>query len=185
MTKYIYEDNEVLKWASSFNSNYTKLLTTGKIEEKIIRSFIYGRPYQFTYSLTKSGPPCTFMNFQAIPIQFTNETLTNLSNELVFFINYSLQDPVEFKTSILNKVDLDWIIPAIPLFINPRMVPNVISVIDEEKLIFPNSENIESIKRTMINNWNKNKILWYSDNVPIMKMFYNKITTIISTNNKI
>ena len=28
----------------------------------------------------------------------------------------------------------------------------------------------------MINNWNKNNILWYSDDIPIMKNFYNKIS---------
>jgi len=64
------------------------------------------------------------------------------------------------------------------------MVPNAINVIDDSNIIYPNSEYIESIKRTMINNWNKNKILWYSDNVPIMKYFYNNITKIISTNNR-
>ena len=187
LSKVIFEDNSVLEWASKFNSNYMKLLTTGTIEERIIRSFIYGKPYQFTYSLVKSGPPYSLMNYQVIPVKFTNETLTNLSNQMVFYINYSLEagEYVELSASILNKVDLDWIIPAIPMFINPRMVPNIISVGEEKELIFPNSEYIERIKRTMINNWNKNKILWYSDTVPIMNMFYNKITKIISTNNKI
>jgi len=34
----------------------------------------------------------------------------------------------------------------------------------------------------MINKWNKNKIIWYSENLPIMKYFYNNINKII--NNK-
>ena len=160
-----------------------KVLTTGTLEEKIIRSFIYGRPNQLTYSLNKSGPPNSIINFLIIPVKF-KQTLAELSNELVFYIKYDKQDDnPEIEASILSKVDFDWLIPANPLLINPSMVPDIINI-NNSKLFFPNSEYIYRIKKMMINNWNKNKILWYSEDMPIMKNFYNKISKLFSTNNR-
>ena len=182
LNKIIFDNIGFLDFDNNFNTNYMKLLTTGTIEEKIIRSYLYGRPNQFTYSITKSGPPCTLMNFIITPVKF-KETLTILSNELVFYIKYDKKDGVEYETSILSKVDFDWIIPANPLLINPRLVPDIIRINNSE-LFYPNSEHIERIKRMMINNWDKNKILWYSEDVPIMKHFYNNISKILSTNNR-
>jgi hypothetical protein len=78
---------------------------------------------------------------------------------------------------------LDWLIPAIPLFINKLLVPDII-LIDNSQFIYPNSEYIQQIKRKIINNWNKNKVLWNSEDVPIMKHFYNNITKILSTNDR-
>ncbi len=203
LTKYIFEDNEVLKWATGFNSNFMKNLTTGKIEERIIRSWIYGRPYNFTYSIEKSDVPFTFMNYNFIPIMFETrpgrdtETLTNLSSEFIFYLNYSLvqnpniykSDSIEqFNISFLSKIDLDWLVPAVPMFVNPRMVPKVLKMTntkdEESQYYFPKSDSIQRVIRQIINNWNKNKVLWYSDSAPIMRDFYNKITKVITTNNK-
>ena len=181
-SKIIFENGNLFDFINDFNTNFMKILTTGTLEEKIIRSFIYGRPYQFTYSLNKSGPPNSIMNFIIVPVKF-KETLAELSNELVFYVKYDKQDDnPEIEASILSKVDFNWLIPANPLFINPRSVPDIIKINNLE-LFFPNSEYINRIKQMMINNWNKNKILWYSDDIPIMKNFYNKISKLFSTNN--
>jgi hypothetical protein len=179
LNKIFYDKNEFFIWANDLNINFMKHLTIGTIEERIIRSFIYGRPFHFTYTLTRSGPPCTFMNLQVTPVKFS-ESLIELSNELVFFINYTKKNDVtEYTTTILSKIDIDWLIPAIPLFINPRLVPNIIKIKDLD-FIYPNSDYIQIIIRQMINKWNKNKIIWYSENLPIMKYFYNNINKIIS-----
>jgi hypothetical protein len=182
-SKIIFEDNNLFDLTNKFNTNFMKVLTTGTLEEKIIRSFIYGRPNQLTYSLNKSGPPNSIINFLIIPVKF-KQTLAELSNELVFYLKYDKQDDnPEIEASILSKVDFDWLIPANPLLINPSMVPDIINI-NNSKLFFPNSEYIYRIKKMMINNWNKNKILWYSEDMPIMKNFYNKISKLFSTNNR-
>jgi hypothetical protein len=51
-SKIIFEDNNLFDLTNKFNTNFMKVLTTGTLEEKIIRSFIYGRPNQLTYSST-------------------------------------------------------------------------------------------------------------------------------------
>jgi len=180
-SKIIFENSNLFNFINDFNTNFIKILTTGTLEEKIIRSFIYGRPYQFTYSLNKSGPPNSIMNFVIIPVKF-KETLAELSNELVFYIKYEKNpDNPEIQASILSKVNFDWLIPANPMLINPISVPDIIRIKNSE-IFIPNSEHINRIKQMMINNWNKNKILWYSDSTPIMKNFYNKISKLFSTN---
>ena len=181
-SKIIFEDNNLFNFINDNNTNFMKILTTGTLEEKIIRSFIYGRPCQFTYSMKKSGPPSSIINFFIIPVKF-KETLAELSNELVFYINYEKnQEITQIQASILSKVNLDWLIPANPMLINPISVPDILRIKNSE-IFIPNSEHINIIKQMMINNWNKNKILWYSDNTPIMKYFYNKISKLFSTNN--
>jgi hypothetical protein len=182
-SKIIFEDSNLFDFTNKFNTNFMKILTTGTIEEKIIRSFIYGRPNQFTYSLVKSGPPNSVMNYAIIPVKF-KETLSELSNESIFYIKYFKQDDnPEIEASILSKVDFNWLIPANPLLINPILVPDIIKINNSE-LFYSNSEHINRIKKMMINNWNKNKILWYSEDMPIMKNFYNKISKLFSTNNR-
>ena len=86
MTKIIFEENQVFTWANDLKINYMKHLTTGTIEERIIRSFIYGRPFQFSFSKFKTQP-CTIINRNINSIQF-RETLVEKSTEMIFFINF-------------------------------------------------------------------------------------------------
>ena len=87
------DDNETLKWCAKIKSNFNKYLTTATIEEKIIRSFLYATPNQFTMytSRNESTKLISYINFKLFNIFFkksrkqTELTLTNLSNELTFF----------------------------------------------------------------------------------------------------
>ena len=184
LTKIIFEENQVFTWANDLKINYMKHLTTGTIEERIIRSFIYGRPFQFSFSKFKTQP-CTIINRNINSIQF-RETLVEKSTEMIFFINFykqdnDLPDNLPYITSILSKIDLEWLIPAVPLFMNK--LSSIDIIIDENsEITFMDSEYIQQMKRTLINNWNKNKVLWNSENLPVMKHFYNNISKILSTN---
>jgi hypothetical protein len=184
LSSILFKENKVFQWINNLKINYMKQLTTSTIEERIVRSFIYGKPFQFSFSKNKSEIPVSIINSIINPVKF-KETLIESSNEMIFFLNYynEFEDLTEsaYLTSILSKIDLDWLIPAIPLFMNKLLDLDLI-IVGNTKIIYANSEFVQQIKRKILNNWNKNKVLWNSENLPIMKHFYNNISRILSTN---
>ena len=55
ITDTILQKNEIINWSKTLFVNYNKYLTDYTIDEKIIRSFIYGRPLQFIYKISDNN----------------------------------------------------------------------------------------------------------------------------------
>jgi len=198
LTKNLIESNEIIVWAQTLSSSFYKQLTQYTFDEKIIRSFIYGRPFNFTYSLNNSTV-VTYMNFRYYPVFFAKsqskatETLTNLSNEMIFYMNYSeIDDPniiggsFEYKlnVNILSQIDAKWLTPAVPLFFNPMIVPDIIKKVgiydDIVSVDYPIAHSIQKLKKDMINNWDINMLIWNNSVTPILQHFYKAIGRHIS-----
>jgi hypothetical protein len=191
-SKNIKEDNPVIVWAKKFNSNFNKLLTTNTIEEKITRSFIYGTPNQYTYSIA-DNKFVTYINRNIYPVMFSepyyknqpSETLTNLSNELTYYLFYT-ESGVENKDNLLSymnvkilcTIDIRWLIPAAPLLMNPLCTPDIISTIGKDNsshISYTSSSAVERFKREMINSWDSNMLVWDSHETPILQYFYKRM----------
>jgi len=188
-------DDNPLEFADKFESNFMKFLTQHTIDEKIIRSFLYGRPSQFTYSF-RGDKYMTFMNHELYNVKFAEpfyknqptETLTTLSGEMTFYLKYiEREDPNTIKNEVLNlhllsQIESKWLIPAIPLFVNPLTLPDVFTnIVNDMSIIsYNNSHGIQIFKRDIINNWNKSFILWNMEETPILREFYRKINNMIS-----
>ena len=54
LNQFNIENSKLFEWSSNLSSNFNKLLTDYTIEERIVRSFIYGKPMQFAI-LTKNS----------------------------------------------------------------------------------------------------------------------------------
>ena len=163
ITKNISMENEDIMWATQLSTNFNKYLTTGTIEEKILRSYLYGKSNQFTISLDK---PITLINKTQFPVSFAKilnnreiDTITNISNEMTFYNHYSI-DPENDNLNIklLSAIDTEWLIPAFPILMNPLL-----------------SHGSDRYKRHIINAWNQNYFVWDSDMTPILKYFYKEI----------
>jgi hypothetical protein len=188
-------DDNPLKFADNFKSNFMKFLTQHTIDEKIIRSFLYGRPSQFTYSF-KGDKYMTFMNHEIFYVKFAepyyinqpSETLTNLSGEMTFYLKYvESEDPNNNKNEMLNlhllsQIDSKWLIPATPLFVNPLTSPDVFTnIVNDRPIIsYNNSHGVQIFKRNIMNSWNKSFILWDTEETPILNDFYRKINNMIA-----
>lgn len=185
------ENKKIFEWTNNYSSNFNRQLTDNTIDEKIIRSFLYGRPTQFTYSI-KNSKYVTLINFNYYNVKFAetfftneNETLTNLSNELTFYINFT--DLTESNTenadivnvTILNQIKTEWLVSAIPLLINPILCPDVIlnsGIYDNKNVVeFINSHFMQIFKRSVINNWNQHIFVWNSKDMPILTNFNKSI----------
>jgi hypothetical protein len=202
------ENMIIFEWSSKLSSNFNKQLTTYTIDEKIIRSFIYGNPTQFTYSKNNKGIFGTVMNFNFPTVTFAkpyqaksksdsfNETMTSLSNEFTHYLIYTeeqntlieKQSPDFINTlnvSILSQISPEWLIPACPLLINPILSPDIKKVTDYNDttayINYYNSWILQRFKKDIINNWNSNILIWDSEQTPLLRLFYKSIYKYISS----
>lgn len=188
-------NNKDLLWCK--NLNFIKTLSTTDINEKIIRSFMFGRPQQFTFSTNNKHTVSTMLNSKKYGIIFAKsrsnavETLTKTSNNLIFYLSYAeiedpniLGEPNLLNVSILSQINADWLVPAIPLLINPTFIPDVeVSKGIRDNTVevnFLRSDGLERLKREILNSWNRGNYIWNSEYTPILDMFYKKITKVMS-----
>jgi hypothetical protein len=201
LKKNITEDNIVIMWAKNFSSNFNKYLTHNTIEERIIRSFLYGNPSQYTFSIHDNGKYNyrTYINRAIYPVLFSrplikgeSETITNLSNEMTFYLHYAevkLEDMYTEESKILNlrllsQIDPTWLIPALPQLANPLYTHDIIitkGIVENKSVInYLNTSAIDIFKIAITNNWNKSYIIWDSEYSPILRYFYKLINKTIS-----
>ena len=192
-------DNE-MSWAEKLSSNFNKQLTYNNLEEKIIRSFIYGNPTQFTFSNVNSdsiadtyktiinfkdplvlfAEPNNFINYRSHLAQ--NETMTHISKDFVHYIFYNEDDSSDdllINVFILNQILPSWLIPSSPLIVNPlltlEMSKNKNIIENKYSINFSDSPNLQRFRNEIINNWNFNILIWNTNYTPILKVFYNNI----------
>lgn len=202
LNKNINENNDEILWAQQLSSNFNKYLTTGTIEEKLIRSFLYGNPCQYTYSINNNNKFVTYLNRSLHPVKFAapfyenqgSETLTTLSNELTFYYAFNevedlnlvkdINTPNTLNVMILSQIQTEWLIPALPLFMNPLCTPDIVLTTafenDMMTINYSNSSGIDRFKREIINIWDRNYTIWDYDDTPLLQYFYKKINKTIS-----
>ena len=204
--------NKIKELAPSYN----RLLTDGTLDEKIIRSFIYGRPINFCYP-NKKGGLITEMNFKLLNLWFQENKFFNKDlierAEIMYFHNYidasniveedkiieidSDIDEEEFdiedaknmnpnvnfiQPTILSRVDVRWLIPALPLIINPRNQSDIIkqfAMYEKEKnikLSYNGSYSFDVFKKDIINNWSIDSYLWTNKDItPLLNYYYKRV----------
>ena len=200
LNKNILENNTVFEWAAQFESSFNKYLTTGTLEEKLIRSFLYGIPNQIIFKTVKNSDKLVSVkNFQLMPVfikktfelsthSFSDETLTNLSNDLTFYLSYNKDDKLStdainvLQVGLLNQIKAEWLIPTLPLFFNLTFTDYIhnTSLSDNKSYIyFFNSDSFQRLRKELINRWNQNYNIWDSIETPILSAYYKSITKYI------
>ena len=171
------------KWSSELNSNFNKQLTEYTIEEKIIRSFIYGHPTQFIYP-NNNCDYLTIMNYNYYKINILDTTCIP-SNNIIFYLVYNKENEEninELDINILSYISPEWLIPACPLLINPLLKYNVIK--DSGYIKYVNSHILQRFNKIINDNWNSNILIWNTEETPLLSLFYKLIYKYIN-NNKI
>ena len=189
----ILQKNEIINLIKILNINYNKYLTNYTIDEKIIRSFIYGKSLQFIYKLSDKTTITMINNYSIYNISI-EESLIDLTDDYIFYLNYNNSDYnvndndtieslnnnlfdtnlIEFNykkvnISFLSSINIKWLISALPLFINPLFILNNISN--------TTTYNINKFKNDIINNWNNNYNIYNTSELPLLQYFYKIINT--------
>ena len=183
-------NSEVVIWSKNFSGNFNKVLTDYTIEEKIIRSFVYGNPVQFTFN--EHNHLKTSINFSiynvelAIPFYSKRKMSDSFANvdDFIFYLNFeqveSLDDENEsIKISILNKIKPIWLLHALPLVHNPMYN----DIQQGNSINYFNSYTINKLNKEFTNNWSTNNFVWNLSNkeiAPIMHKFYKSIFSVLN-----
>ena len=186
-------NNEVIIWSKNFTQNFNKCLTDHTIEEKILRSYLYGNPIQFAFN--ESNKLKTILNLSlydvSYNIPYTSKRRMNDSvvptSDLVFYLNFEQDDNLKntgkdtIKISILNKINPVWLIPALPLVHNP-MFNDIIEETQNNQIIinFLDSYTINKLNKEFTNNWSNDYFIWNTEHAPNMQYFYKSIIKVIN-----
>jgi hypothetical protein len=188
----------IFKWAQDLSSNYNKYLTEYTIEERIIRSFLYGKSNQFTFRLE---PHClrTFMNYKLLTVNIKEnrlgefETLTKITNNIMFYLNYTEDDKLKISSgnnainiSFINQLEPAWLIPTAPIFFNATFndIIKITETNNNNAIQFLNSTSLKRIQKEIANSWNHDFNIWDSEKTPILRDFYKTITKTIRRFNR-
>ena len=185
-----YFNNDVILWSKNFSSNFNKCLTDNTIEEKIIRSFLYGNPIQFTF--IESNILKTTMNFSLydvnIIIPFTSkkkmiESVVNIG-DFMFYLYFKEIDNLEnignnkIEISFISAIKPIWLIPTLPLVYNSTFN----NIIYNNSIKYLNSYTINKLNKEFSNNWSIDHFIWNTilpDNAPILNHYYRLILKVI------
>ena len=162
-------------WYKNLNININKFLTDNTIEEKIIRSFIYGYPTQIGFN-NKSYNKTHFITL----ISGRKYTITNIKtlcdhNNYFFFFKYEINTDHDndIDISIISNFKAEWIIPALPKLYNNEF-DNIINSLDNNLEII-NSPGLINFNKEIIHAMHPSLHLWDSMEVPILKEYYDNI----------
>jgi hypothetical protein len=197
------ENIKIFEWSKKLSSNFNKQLTEHNLEERIIRSFIYSSPMQFTHSINSKGTYGTLMNFSYPTVKFaqprfpgSSETMCELSNEFTHYLMYVEEENQLYEkqpsdmiatlnVSILSQISPEWLLPAIPLLINPILSLDIRKVTDFQEtssyISYSNSWILQRFKKQVINCWNSNILIWDSEQTPLLRDFYRSIYKYITS----
>jgi hypothetical protein len=200
--KIMNDNNDQYSWCENFSSNYNRFLTDNNIEERILRSFIYGRSDQ--YSKRNKNNLYVYMNYNIYKLKINNDPIVNrnlaILSDNMYFHDYKEYADIENKNTlepiILNQIDPRWLIPTNPLIysskymnditiqfglkenINNRIIPE-----HEYRLIRGDAKisyeqacfNYELFRNTIVNNWTHNSYIWSNEIFPILKYYYSNM----------
>jgi len=194
--KTIVVNNSVLEWANNFKSNFNKYLSDHSIDEKIIRSFLFGKQYQFTFRHNHNHNLLqTIMNYDVFISNITRnrfgeeETLVKLPSNFYFYYNYLEDEKSKMETnqntikvSWISYIEPKWLVPTFPIFFSPTFNDVVLRINsnDQPTIEFINSQILRKIQKEITNNWNQSYNIWDDDKTPILREFYRSVTKSIS-----
>lgn len=179
------------------NKNYISQLIGNNIEEKILRSFIYGYPDQIAIKTNNLNVTLTtYMNYNLLSVKESickdkriesTSSLASFSN-IIFYLTYEPSivgneiNEGMIQVSYINHIDPRWIIPANPLLFNPKYYSELSKYILNNNNVYyiNNSEYYNYLVRVISNNWNENVTIWNMKNMPILQKYLQKVNNIIS-----
>ena len=203
-----FSDNPILEWAKKLNSNFVKHLTNYTLDERIIRSFLYGNHDQFTFKfgMTLTNALYTIINSsKAIArieqnIKKEQIILTNIYSSIIFYYKYKKSDlsddtsvPI-IDISFISEIKPEWLTPCSILLFNPANIFDISSLDALMKLnpgttenslgkyqqLYAKSADLSKLQAVQINSWKNNYTIWDSDKAPILQKFYSGIIKTIS-----
>jgi hypothetical protein len=168
-----YNEPSVIEIMKKFSPSFIKTLDTYDYEP-IIKSFLFGYPFQFGFKIDDTPYHITYGYKQVINVDKVN------NSPYIFFYSFTQARNNNLEIKITNRIKIEWLTSILPLYYNTNNFKTLyLNYDDNNKLILKelNSSKYESIITKIINSLSKNKILF--DNVDLeYPILYNYIKLI-------
>ncbi len=179
--------NEVFRTIRKMDNSFNRLLTTNTIEEKIVRSFLYGTPYNYTFLVNENtikgikGIYCNFANEYVLPINDNN--IVTMTDNLTLFsfvsnnprgINKIDENRDFVNPFLLSKIDIRWLIPVNPFYFNSNFKHSMV-MYNFSTIKYYSSNDINLLDNTIANSWDMNCNVWNSKHIPLIEYYYNNL----------
>jgi len=176
--------NEIspLVWMDSLKSSFRNVLKTNNINERIIKSFILGRPTNYAIRINPID------KYYTLPV---NQVLGDLgpkkSNQSVYIFYYNYADTKSenlVTLNIVSNLEMDYFTSCNPQIFNKYIFKNIIGkkelIVDRDHYITLNKVmHLESYSYdALVNHVNNNtKIVspWENNNLPSLYLFFKNI----------
>ena len=166
-----------LNWMNDLKSSFTKILTIGDINERIIKSFIIGRPTNYA---VKMNPQDTFYHLP-LPGIYGEINLTTKSNFIFYYNTEDTKKNNTVKMNYISNLNIDDFISCNPQIFNKLNFKNNIPIKTLDKN-FNEETKIISFKNytydTIINNiHNTTKFVspWENSNLSSLTEFFRNL----------
>ena len=170
---YLKYNKKIKKKIHNLNLNYSKLLFKNTIEEKILFCFVLSNYNNLCIHYEDNN---YIFNKHIINKSSKSKTLTNFSNNFVFVYDFITNDDKTITFSLINKINLQWVLSSYYLFYNPKYFSYYDLILDPKSFDKTRySSNYEYMKRFISNHWSKNLILWNTDKTPLSKRYYTNV----------
>jgi hypothetical protein len=148
-------------------------------EDNIIKSFLYGNPTNICYYIDNK---MVSFKFDVLTI-LNSEELIN-KNNILFYLFYDIDENIyinkSIKISIVNNIDIKWLISGLPLYYNLKIFgPQTNPKINNININSNNLLTFNIISNEIINNWNENMIIWNNKNFPLLNNYYKNILKLL------
>jgi hypothetical protein len=179
--------NEIspLKWIDDIKTNFTRILKGNDIKEKIIKSFIIGRPLNYAIKLDFNNGYYNMFDPTLKAYLAPNRFLPDRkANNLLFYYDYAdVKDNIVLN--LTNNVDLEYFVSCNPQIFNKNIFKKIVPSIylhTENKEYFKeyknfiqiNGSNYDSIV-SYVNNNSLGFSPWENYKLPIISEYFKKL----------
>ncbi len=176
LTQFYYNKNDIIN-NDIFRSLDLIKPTIGKFKtnknNSIILSYILARSdnvmFEFNNKLrSQYGKYLHTINPSSI------NTVTSIPFALSFYVKHTIDetDDKALKVSVINKINLDWLIMLCPQKYNP-LYSSIIEYGNDKYSI--NTDAYLRLIKHIKNNWSPNKIMFMSEYTPINQLYYKQL----------
>jgi len=173
-----------LKWIDKIKNTFIKILKTDNIKEKILKSFILGRPLNYAIKTSNNNTDYHLrqQSIKGIIISDPNSKISNSS--IIFYYSFVPYDINTVKLNNINNVPIEYFTSCIPQIFNKTYFKNIIvkpitkiknnQFINEINILEIKGDNYDRILNYIYNN-SLTKSPWENPELPLINDYLKRL----------
>ena len=178
-----YGEISPLLWVDNIKHNFLKVLKTNNIKEKIIKSFILGRPLNYGIKLDFKNDYYNLYSPDLKGYLNINKLLPVYFSNIIFYYNY-VDIKGKLNLNLVNDIDIDYFTSCLPHIFNKKKFKKIRPsltyeykkdcILEHKSFMQINGSNYDQIV-CFINNNSMGLSPWENDKMPEISNFFKKL----------